>query len=210
MRFLFPGLLVLWLIIGCTSRQSSNQIQTDSTEVPEQELWESTVILSNNGTITSRVQAGHIARFKGRDETQLDSGVVVDFYNKEGQHTSVLTSERGTVKGDSNDLYAWGNVVVISDSGQVLRTEAIRWDHNTDKIISDTFVTITTKFDTLYGFGLISDGTLENWEIKQPTGKTVRLIPLDLHRIQRIDSTKIDSIKNPQVDGIDSIEVSTE
>jgi hypothetical protein len=62
----------------------------------------------------------------------------------------------------------------------------------------------------LYGFGLISDGTLENWEIKQPTGKTVRLIPLDLHRIQRIDSTKIDSIKNPQVDGIDSIEVSTE
>ena len=174
---LLLNLLVLCMTTGCVSRQPSIEFLVDSTEVPEQEIWESTIILSKDGTITSRIQSGHIARFKGRDETHLDSGVVADFYNKDGKHASVLTSKRATVKGDQNDLYAWGNVVVTSDSGQVLRTEAIRWDHTIEKIISDTFVTITTKFDTLYGYGLISDGTLENWEIKQPTGKTVREIP---------------------------------
>jgi LPS export ABC transporter protein LptC len=191
---LCSSLWVLSASSGCTNRQSGSIVKVDSTETPEQELWGSTVILSKNGTITSRIQAGHISRFKGRAETMLDSGVVVDFYDKDGKHTSVMTSKYGKVQGEQNDLYAWGNVVVTSDSGHVLRTAAIQWDHTTQKIRSDTFVTITTQLDTLHGYGLVSDDNLENWEIGQPTGETVRKLVIESHREKRVDTT---STKSP-------------
>jgi LPS export ABC transporter protein LptC len=168
---------------GCMSRPSREFAEADSgAEFPEQEIWNSTITLSRNGVVTSKIQSGHIARYKARSETILDSGVVVDFYDREGNHTSVLTSQRGLVKDEQNDLFAWGNVVVVSDSGQVLRTEAIQWDNAREKIISDTFVTITTALDTLYGFGLVSDGELKNWEIAKPTGKTVRDLAVERRR----------------------------
>lgn len=180
---------------------SSSFTLPDSTlEIPEQEIWNSTIILSRDGIIASRIQSGHIARYKKRTETFLDSGVVVDFFDKQGRHTSILTSERGMVKGDQNNFFAWGKVVVVSDSGQVLRTEAIRWDNTREKIISDTFVTITTALDTLYGFGLVSDGQLQNWEIKKPTGKTYRELSLDRHRDRQPDSTKTLPLKTVPAD----------
>jgi LPS export ABC transporter protein LptC len=172
----------LWQV-GCADRSAYEVSLVDTTnEYPEQEIWGSTIVLSRDGMITSRIQAGHIARYKQKSETWLDSGVVVDFYGNDGRHTSRLTAKRGLVEGDQDqsDMHAWGNVVVVSDSGQTLETEAIRWDHAQDQIVSDTFVTITTELDTLYGFGLVSDGQLENWEIKKPTGKTVR--EFDLRR----------------------------
>ncbi len=187
---------------GCVDRSSYEVSMRDSTkESPEQEIWESTIILTRDGVITSRIQAGHIARYKQKSETWLDSGVVVDFFDNEGKHTSRLTAERGLVEGDQDqsDMYAWGNVVVVSDSGQTLQTEAIRWDHTRDEIVSDTFVTITTELDTLYGFGLVSDGQLENWEIKKPTGKTVREFDLrrerDVEQDVTSDTTESDSLK---------------
>ena len=177
---------------GCADRSSYEISVSDSTgESPEQEIWESTIVLSRDGIITSRIQAGHIARYKQKSETWLDSGVVVDFFGNDGRHTSRLTAERGLVEGDQDqsDMRAWGNVVVVSDSGQTLETEAIRWDHTLDQIVSDTFVTITTELDTLYGFGLVSDGQLENWEIRQPTGKTVREFDLRRERALKQDTT---------------------
>ncbi len=187
---------------GCMDRSAYETSVSDSTvESPEQEIWESTIVLSRDGVITSRIQAGHIARYKQKSETWLDSGVVVDFYDNEGKHTSRLTADRGLVEGDQDqsDMYAWGQVVVVSDSGQTLRTEAIYWDHTRDVIVCDTFVTITTELDTLYGFGLVSDGQLENWEITKPTGKTLR--EFDLHRKRDVeqdapsDTTESDSLK---------------
>ena len=191
----------LWQV-GCADRSAYEVSVVDSTsDSPEQEIWESTIVLSRDGMVTSRIQAGHIARYKQKSETWLDSGVVVDFYGNDGRHTSRLTAERGLVEGDQDqsDMYAWGNVVVVSDSGQTLETETIYWDHTLDQIVSDTFVTITTELDTLYGFGLVSDGQLENWEIKKPTGKTVREFDLRREREKKqdvpSDTTESDTLK---------------
>jgi LPS export ABC transporter protein LptC len=191
----------LWQV-GCADRSAYEVSVADTTkEYPEQEIWESTIVLSRDGMVTSRIQAGHIARYKEKSETWLDSGVVVDFYGNDGRHTSRLTAERGLVEGDQDqsDMQAWGNVVVVSDSGQTLETEAIRWDHARDQIVSDTFVTITTELDTLYGFGLVSDGQLENWEITKPTGKTMREFDLRRERDKKqdvpLDTTASDTLK---------------
>jgi LPS export ABC transporter protein LptC len=190
--------LALILAWGCSNRSAEHISIPDTTgELPEQEIWNSTIIMSRGGETSSIIHAGHIARYKQKTETLLDSGVTVDFFDKQGQHTSVLTSEEGMVEGEENNLSAWGNVVIVSDSGQVLRTEAIRWDGTTDKIVSDTFVTITSALDTLHGIGFVSDAQLENWEIKKPTGKTYRELNLNRQRKPRIDTIRTDTISVP-------------
>jgi len=176
---------------GCQQRTLERIGLSDSTKArPEQEIWNSTIILSQNGVSTSKIHAGHIARYKSKTETFLDNGVTVDFYDKQGRHTSTLTSDSAMVQGEQNNLFAYGNVVVVSDSGQVLRTEAIRWDATSEKIVSDTFVTITTALDTLYGIGLVSDGELQNWQIEKPTGKTYRELNLERERNRQTDTTR--------------------
>ena len=198
---MIAGVFGMLIGTGCMDGGSRSFTEADTTlEFPEQEIWNSTITLSRDGIISSRIQAGHISRFKTKTETFLDSGVVVDFYDKQGRHTSKLTSLTGTVIGKQNDLYARGNVVVVSDSGHVLRTEAIRWDHTIEKIISDTFVTITTEFDTVYGFGLVSDGQLGNWEIKKPTGTTVRELNLEREKKRTSDTTQVDTFDSVLVD----------
>ncbi|MEJ2543942.1 MAG: LPS export ABC transporter periplasmic protein LptC, partial [Calditrichaceae bacterium] len=103
-----------------------------------------------------------------------------DFYNNEGKHTSVLTSEGGKVFDNNQDMLAYGNVIVISDSGMTLYTDTLKWDNKKQKIISEVPIMITTEEgDTLYGDSFISDPNLRNREIINPHGKSVKSIDIE-------------------------------
>lgn len=145
-----------------------------SQDVPDQELWDATITFTRDGIPVAVIQAGHIAKFSRRSATYLDSGVVVDFFSKEGKHASRLTAEKGQVDEVRKDLLATGDVVAKTDSGTTLKTPALRWDNQSRQIISDAEVIVTTATDTLYGIGFVSDENLENWEIQKPTGRSFR------------------------------------
>ncbi len=158
------------LFAGCQSSP-----QTASTpkgfDGPEQEGWNSKVTVTSAGRVAAIVQYGHMSKYAKEHRVLFDEGVVVDFYGKRGEHSSKLTSERGILYENSNDVEALGNVIVVSDSGTTLRTEKLRWLNQREKIVSDEFVTITTaKGDSLYGKGFESDATMKEWSIRQPSG----------------------------------------
>ena len=89
---------------------------------------------------------------------------------KNGQHTSVLTSEGGEVNDIEQNMTAYGNVVVVSDSGVTLYTDTLYWDNENQKIKSEIPVMIISENDTLYGDTFISDPSLENYEITNSHG----------------------------------------
>jgi len=88
--------------------------------------------------------------------------------------TAHLLCKRAEVDEIKNNLYAYGNVVVISDSGITLYTEQLQWIKDEEKIISDTLVKLVSELDTLTGIGFESDAGLENWVILKPAGVTKR------------------------------------
>jgi len=146
---------------------------------PDQEGWNSRITVTSNGRTSAVVQYSHMEKYSKRQETKFDGGIVVDFYNTEGQHTSNLVSERGVLHEESNDVEALGNVVVVSDSGMTVRTQRLRWDNTRQKIISNDFVTITTaQNDTLHGKGFQSDQSLKQWSIGKPSGVSQKKINL--------------------------------
>lgn len=166
------------MCLGCRS-QEQQTVTPPNYEGPDQEGWNSRITVTSNGRTTAIVQYAHMEKFSKRRETKFDGGIVVDFYNNAGQHTSNLVAERGVLYEDTNDVEALGNVVVKSDSGMTVWTQRLRWENARQKIVSNDFVTIATaENDTLHGQGFIADQNLKVWSIRRPSGVSQKKIDL--------------------------------
>jgi len=101
----------------------------------------------------------------------LVGNVEANFFNEFGDHISVLFSDSAKINEKNNNLYANGNVSVVSDSGYTLVTNHIVWDNRYKMIIAeDSVMFSTTDGDTLYGVGFESDMDLDHWRISRPFG----------------------------------------
>ena len=184
MKISFKKLLVtaftLIIFTGCQQKDSSNLNNVNSEKLPDQEGWNSTITATTNGRITARINYGYMKKFNKKKLVFFEDGITIDFFNEEGQHTSKLTSQKGKLDEKTNNVEAYENVVLVSDSGYTLQTEKLWWDNTIEKVISDQFVTITTiENDTLHGVGFESDRTLVNWTINEVRGKTAKNFDLN-------------------------------
>jgi LPS export ABC transporter protein LptC len=177
----FPFLLfVVVLSFNCQKlEEDSVNTALEKNRVPDQESWQSTFTITQDGKKFAEVWSGYIAFFNEMGQTFLKDSIHADFFDKDGFHNSVLTADSGIVYSQTNNLVAFGNVVVVSDSGVVLETEKLRWDNELQKIISDVQVRFTTEDDTLLGDSFISDPDLTNYEIRNARGYSRRKIPLE-------------------------------
>ncbi|MDM7926704.1 MAG: LPS export ABC transporter periplasmic protein LptC [bacterium] len=162
---------------GGSDRQAGAGNAVPESEPPTQESWNSALTLSRAGKPQAVIRYGHMEQYDSRRMAYFDGGVSVDFFDAEGRHTSVLTSDRGEYNSATEEVRAIGNVVVVSDTGVTLRTAFLRWDPRVEKILSDSAVTVTTQdADTLFGTGFESASDLSHWMIRKPTGSTARRV----------------------------------
>ena len=177
---LFIFISVFAVFISCSSEREKETVVTDSGIYPDQESWQAVMRVTKDGRTTGLINAGHIQKFSVKKITLMNEGLKVDFYDAEGNHTSVLTSQGGKILDDRQDMTAYGNVVVVSDSGLTLFTDTLRWNNKDQKIYSDIPVKfISDEGDTLYGDSFKSDPDLINYEIKNPHGKSSKIITLE-------------------------------
>ncbi len=165
--------LLLILLFACSDVPEKDSVQVDK-QYPDQESWGSEIVLTKEGKKRAVIDAGHLVKYNDRAVISMDEKVDVDFFDVHETHLSHLKSEEAKVNERTNDLVASGNVVVVSDSGVTLYTEELKWDHKREKIISDVFIKLVTKKDTLTGIGFVSDSNLGNWVIHNPSGVTNR------------------------------------
>ncbi len=172
---------------GCSDLQEMELGTLDSAQTaaprPDQESWNATIIITRDGRPVARIWAVYLASYNKAHKTELRDSVVADFFDSRGRHASRLTAEEGTIFQKMQNFVARGHVVVVSDSGVVLRTEELHWDKQRQKIHSELPVTFTTPTDTLIGDRFISDPDLTHYEIYNARGVTRRLLPLKKDRI---------------------------
>ncbi|MFC1558246.1 LPS export ABC transporter periplasmic protein LptC [candidate division KSB1 bacterium] len=178
-RLIRGGLIVLLIIAatGCGSRSLENmetEIPTDA--VPDQETWNFDFLLSSSGIMQAKVKSGHMVKFNRKGVYELNQSVVVDFFDKGGNHASTLFSDSGVVDEKNTFMTVSGNVKAVSDDGMILLTEELKWSKEKKKIFTDKFVTIYSKGDTVRGYGFESGQELKRWKIFKPVGSTDRNI----------------------------------
>ena len=161
----FLGLIFL---LNCseTHVQSNNKYE----EAYDNEIWNPIIKLSRKDK--KLVQASSDKLYKNTNQMALLTGnVEVDFYNQDGHHSSVLQSDTARIDEKNNNLYASGNVYVVSDSGYTLSTSELIWDNRYEMIIAEDSVMFTHPGgDTLFGIGFESDIDLERYKIYKPFG----------------------------------------
>ena len=143
-------------VIACSKLPESQMGEGGESRAPDQVIWNGRIEVIEEGKLKSIIQAGKISTYKKRKITELDSGVVVDFYNSRGVHSSQLISRRARIEEITDLFMAQDSVVVVSDSGATLRSERLYWDRKERKIRSDTLVVMTTEYDSLRGFDFLT------------------------------------------------------
>lgn len=165
------GCLVLGLC-ACGEKIRPSVLQgIDTKHGPQQESWHSTVIISDSGKVQAKIVAGYIRKFDNPQETMLDSGVVVYFFNELGIQTTTMTAMQGKVNERTNDIDAFGNVLVVSDDSTRLRSERLFWDNNRRLIHTPDYVSITSPKEKVQGLGFESDQRLRNYRIFKVTAQ---------------------------------------
>lgn len=171
-RFLILAMAVV-VLTGCEEKVRPTVLpEIDSGTLPHQESWNSTVTITDSGIVKAVIRSGYIRVYEEPRRTFLSDGVVVDFFDEEGTKTSVLTSSEAKVNDATNDLEAWGNVVVVSQSDStVLRTERLFWDNRRQLIHTPEFVRIVSPHEKIQGTGLEAEQNLANYRIFKVSGE---------------------------------------
>ena len=168
------ALLTLYslLIVSCEEKIKPSIASMESGHGhPSQESWDATITFTDTGRVNAILHAGHIAMYTEKRFTLLDSNLTVDFFDEQGHHSSKLTASYGKVNDVTHDFEAHNNVVVVSDSGTTLKTDSLNWNNETQQVLTQAYVEITSPKEQIRGHGLESDQSLKHYRIFKVTGQ---------------------------------------
>ncbi|MCF8306828.1 MAG: LPS export ABC transporter periplasmic protein LptC [Ignavibacteriales bacterium] len=159
-------LMILVLAASCEEIKVKPAVIEASSEEnpPSQESWDSKVLFTERSRLKAILYSDHIRMYEEERYKLLD-GVRIEFFDGDGNRTSVLTSKRGKTDDITQDMFAIDSVVVVSDSGTVVRTDELVWRNKDEKIVSDKFVSIVSPKEKMEGIGFESDAALKNYTI---------------------------------------------
>ena len=167
--------LLAMILILILSSCGSNEVKpttaslTSSDELPSQTSAHTRMSFSSDGKVRAVMNASGVRVFEQKRHTLLDSSVHVDFFDRDANHSSVLTSHRAFIDDNTHNMTAYDSVRVLSDSGTLVETDSLLWDNNNHKLHSDAFVRITEKSGRITrGHGFESDQDLVNYKILLP------------------------------------------
>lgn len=103
---------------------------------------------------------------------EFPKGVRVEFFNEQGDSSSVLTANHARFFKDKNLYQVTGNVVIRSvGEKKVMNTEELYWKPAEHKVYTDKFVTIETVKEVIMGNGLDANEDFTYYKISKPTGR---------------------------------------
>jgi LPS export ABC transporter protein LptC len=143
-----------------TAAVSSTKLQ------PDQVTSKAHIFLYKAGRKTTDLTADEIQQFTRLDST-IAVNIAADFFDSTGAWVSNLTAKKGYIREKNNYLAVSGSVVVVGQDSARLETEYLVWDADHDKVVTDSFVTITRNQDVLRGYGLETDPALKNTTLKR-------------------------------------------
>ena len=159
------------LLAGCGEEPRVASTEDLSEDLPDQELFNTTIYDTEGGERRWILRSDRLARYRDQDEAQL-FGVHMDFY-KADTLFSTLTSRRGRAHMKTNDLFAWGDVVVVTRDGRRLETEELDYDDARGRISNEVFNRFTRGDDVMTGIGMEATPDLDRFELKQAVEATV-------------------------------------
>ena len=163
---IFLGLL---LSAACSSENREVPAQP-AYEGPMREVKDVNTLYSDSAIVKIRIIAPRQLYLLSGDE-EYPEGVFLQFYDEEGNTTSIFRSDKAYYDVEEKHYQGIGNVVVRNlESGDELNTEELFWSPGDERVYTDKFVTINSEGEVHTGEGLIANQDFDNYQILKPTG----------------------------------------
>ena len=161
-------IIVIVLFCACGNQKSLEDMQ--DYEGPNGILKDVKTLLSDSGIVRIRLTAPTQIDETNGNQTFPD-GIQVEFFQKDGTISSVLTANEGKFDRLTQIYTAIGNVVVVNTvEEEQLKTELLNWDPEKKRVYTDKFVTIETEDELLQGEGLEASQDFSVYRILKPRG----------------------------------------
>ncbi|MDD2197011.1 MAG: LPS export ABC transporter periplasmic protein LptC [Bacteroidales bacterium] len=160
------------LFCSCKTNLEKVQELTEWENVPGVIAYNFEILYTENGKTKVKVLApeSRYYQFAKEPYNEFPQGITVYNYNDSLEIMSTLTANYAIFYDEKKLWNARYDVVAMNAKGQVLNTEQLFWDQNTKRIYSHDMVKITDGDDVLFGEGMESDETFDDWEILKPSG----------------------------------------
>ena len=166
-------ILLLIQCISCQNEMTDIKAVTDEFNYPIQTTVNANYLYTERGIKATRLEAPLLERFQNQQSKIIASkGFKMTFYQSNGlEEEAWLTANSGDYLEKEAVFNAYGKVKLINIDQEYLLTEKLTFYQDSDLIITDDWVTISTKNGMLYGRGLESNSAFTSYHILQPTGK---------------------------------------
>ena len=132
-------------------------------------MEEVTILHSDSGVVTAKIQAQLILEFASGDR-EFPEGIYLEFYEK-GEMTSTLKANYAYFDSEKSKWKGTGDVELLNiDSEEKLNTEELFWEPNNGKVYTDKFVNIESGDEILTGTGLETTQDFSSYTILKPEG----------------------------------------
>jgi LPS export ABC transporter protein LptC len=163
----FGWLVLALVIVGCTDEVQPARDPISYDLLPSNTLFGTEIVFLDSLQTKARVRAGRLRWFSTQQQTMLDSSVYVEFLSSAGHCAARLWCDSAVVENATSHMWAYGHVIVISDSTRArLETASLRWDNQRRRLATNDYVRIERPGEIVEGgYGFESDEYLKHYTI---------------------------------------------
>lgn len=164
-------LLFLAIVIASCGTQETT-VKPPPQTFPSSEATNATTVFLTGAVVTTKIKSDRIISYSDRDSAWAH-GLLVDFFDAEGKHSSVLRADSALLRERRRGLEVFGNVGILTDKGTRLKSDHLAWDDSNRLIHTDGYVVITRNQDVMAGYGFESDPELTHIKLRRQVTGTV-------------------------------------
>ena len=171
------SLIATLLILSCSSKVAS-EIPSEllsSKKIPSLEATDFQTTYTDSGIVRYFLKTPKMLIFDREKEPykEFPEGFHLQRFNENKKIVSELSANYGKNYTKEQKWLATGNVVMVNDKGDTLRTEELIFLSAEDRIFSDKFVSIKKGDQDITGTGgFESDTQMKKWAFKKVKGTT--------------------------------------
>jgi len=164
------------LILSCTSKVASD-LPTDlisTKKPPTLEATDFQTFLTDSGVVRYFLKTPRLVQYEQEKEpyTEFPEGFHLQQFDANKKIISELSANYGKNFETEKKWLATGNVVMVNNKGDTLRSEELIYLTKEEKIYTDKFVSIKKGDDIINGSGgFESDTQMTKWTFKKTKGQ---------------------------------------
>lgn len=140
-------LVVLFFSIISCERQAPVVRKDMKTNFPNRSLIDANIIFRDSGRVTMNLRSPLIEEYSLIDTpyTIFKKGVEVDFYENGSEKPGKFKADWGKLSDKSGIYEGRGNVVIVTENGDSIKSEQLFWNKNKKQIYTTKLVELTGK-----------------------------------------------------------------